>query len=98
MESLTAVESRDMAIMRQLQGVAGDKLASPDLNAKAPGQAAPSVSIFDRIVVPIVGFVGSRWGLVTALIVIAVWVGIGDPLGWSNGWWLMLNTITGCCG
>lgn len=39
--------------------------------------------------------IGAGLGLVLNTLVFAAWIGIGKPMGWSDEWWLIINTYTG---
>lgn len=42
--------------------------------------------------------IGTGIGVVVAVVVFAVWLGIGTPMGWSDDWWLIIGTYTGLIG
>lgn len=42
--------------------------------------------------------IGTGIGVIVAVVVFAVWLGIGNPMGWSDDWWLIIGTYTGLIG
>lgn len=42
--------------------------------------------------------VGTGIGIVIAIIVFSVWLGIGNLMGWDDDWWLIIGTYTGLVG
>lgn len=42
--------------------------------------------------------IGTGIGVVIAVVVFAIWLGIGNPMGWSDDWWLIIGTYTGLIG
>lgn len=42
--------------------------------------------------------IGTGIGVVVAIIVFGVWIGIGQPLHWNDNWWLIIGTYTGLVG
>lgn len=42
--------------------------------------------------------IGTGIGVIIAIIVFGVWIGIGTPLHWGDDWWLIIGTYTGLVG
>ncbi|KAG0668278.1 low-affinity Fe(2+) transport protein [Maudiozyma exigua] len=42
--------------------------------------------------------IGTGIGVVVAIIVFGVWIGIGTPMHWGDDWWLIIGTYTGLVG
>ena len=42
--------------------------------------------------------IGTGTGVVVAVVVFTVWLGIGTPMGWSDDWWIIIGAYTGLIG
>ncbi|KAK9235964.1 hypothetical protein V1525DRAFT_408342 [Lipomyces kononenkoae] len=42
--------------------------------------------------------IGTMFGVWIAIIVFAVWIGVGTLMQWSSNWWLIIGTYTGLAG
>ncbi|SMN17948.1 similar to Saccharomyces cerevisiae YMR319C FET4 Low-affinity Fe(II) transporter of the plasma membrane [Maudiozyma saulgeensis] len=42
--------------------------------------------------------IGTGIGVIVAIIVFGVWIGIGTPMNWGDDWWLIIGTYTGLVG
>ncbi|CDO96621.1 unnamed protein product [Kluyveromyces dobzhanskii CBS 2104] len=42
--------------------------------------------------------IGTGAGVIIGVLVFAAWIAIGDPMKWSDNWWLIIGTYTGLVG
>ncbi|CAR29081.1 hypothetical protein ZYGR_0Y00280 [Zygosaccharomyces rouxii] len=42
--------------------------------------------------------IGTGIGIIIAIVVFSIWLGIGNQLSWSDDWWLIIGTYTGLMG
>lgn len=68
-----------------------------DKNEAIPIHWAPA-NKFERTLDWYAAFIGSGYMVSLSVALLALWLGIGHPLAWSDNWWLIIGTFTGVVG
>lgn len=90
---LLEVFSRDERIDIMLRDSLGDYKPHPVINIPEAKR-----SWLQRVIDWYADIIGTGIGVIIAIIVFGVWIGIGTPLHWGDDWWLIIGTYTGLVG